>query len=277
MQHFIVDLSGPLFHIWVNFYSDESPCSSLLDDIRAHAEHVTTMHVKGFKPHFWKYNLTASATAAYDLLLVTDADVRFEPLLGWRPDTIEFWMRRTSANALTTLVAGASQHHRGGSHGLSPGGYGSAFTADGVVCAGVTSERSYVVRRDAYAIFNMLLQHLPDKRLVTDTGLEELMCDAMQTEWPDQPGCVILKNVAIVHQDSHQIRTTGADKYYIGKEQEEFNIKFWLRENADAMRSKLRLEEAKQRWENMCWGVFSNESKRLRPKTGSLGTYGLPG
>ena len=39
--------------------------------------HVRALHVRGFKPHFWKYVLTPNATAAYDLLLVTDADVRF--------------------------------------------------------------------------------------------------------------------------------------------------------------------------------------------------------
>ena len=169
--------------MWVNFFRDAAPCKPLAAAMVARAAHVRALHVSGFKPHFWKHVLTPNATAAYDLLLVTDADVRFEAELGWTPHTIERWLRRTAANGVTTLVTGASTGQRGGAHGALPGSKQSAYSGDSIACVH-SLERTYVVRREAYAAFTALLQRFPDERLITDTGLEGLFCDAMAATWP---------------------------------------------------------------------------------------------
>ncbi len=263
VRRMVEELSAPTFHVWINFYRDAAPCAPLAPVMAARPAHVRALHVRGFKPHFWKYVLTPNATAAYDLLLVTDADVRFEAELGWTPQTIERWLRRTAANAVTTLVAGASTGQRGGGHGAQPGGALSAYSGDSVACvAGL--ERTYVVRREAYAAFSALLRRFPDERLITDTGLEGLLCDAMAATWPAQPACVLLKHVAILHYDTHQIRKQGYDKYYTTRKFAEANntLGFIERFRNDLIPPAL-LEAGMAPWRNLCWGVHSEAPRRI--------------
>ena len=78
----------------------------------------------------------------------------------------------------------------------------------------------------------------------------------MQTDMPAVPACVVLKHVAIVHFDTHQIAKQGMNRYYLGKDAPFNNTLPWIRQRwAEMFRAYERdSEQLQRRWP--CWGLW---------------------
>ena len=75
---------------------------------------------------------------------------------------------------------------------------------------------------------------------------------------------IILKHVAILHYDTHQIHMQGNDKYYTDR-------RFMAANNSFAFIERFRgelippalLEAGTAPWRDMCWGLYSDAPHRV--------------
>jgi hypothetical protein len=113
-----VRFASPSFHVWANLFDTNSThClnSALGFHRQPYRSFTRIFHVQGFKPHYW-LELRPELTRDYDYMLFTDADVLFDPELGFTRATIERWVRWTGASIVQPRALPAREGLRAGSH-----------------------------------------------------------------------------------------------------------------------------------------------------------------
>ena len=253
--------ASPRFDFMVNVFDGlNASCLRSLQHPRLR-RHITVHHEPAFKPLYWKRFVTPEATRQYDLMILTDGDVRFDAHLGFTLAEVEFWLRRTRAAMLQPNVAAAAQNLRSGSHGLAP----TAFTADCAAVAVDTVERVYVARQPAYETLWRALSEIPDEYLQrTDTDLEMLWCKLVATARPSRPACVRTHAMTALHFDTRLIRRQGHDKYFLLPAHADKKTKVFLRR-------RWPQEMSPETWRSFnwsvplgtCWSVLEPKQSRL--------------
>lgn len=141
----VEQFASPRFDFMVNMFDTlNASCLRSLQHPRLR-RHVTIHHEPAFKPLYWKRFVTPEATRHYDLIILTDGDVRFDAHLGFTLAEVEFWLRRTRAAMLQPTVVAAARNLRAGAHGFAP----KSFTADCAAVAVDGVERVYIARQQA--------------------------------------------------------------------------------------------------------------------------------
>lgn len=171
---------------------------------------VRVTAVPGHKTVFWKKELTPAAIASFDVVWLLDCDVRVSRHLFSFAE-VEHWLSLTGASIMQPSVVAQREGGR----------TGRGFAGRGVVSADcLVREVPYVeqmtpmLRRDAFEIFwQKALDLIPDEKLGSDSGVEQLWCGLASMHLPSRPSCVVLGHQSVIHTNTHTIHKYDKDEY----------------------------------------------------------------
>ena len=221
----VTSYASPNFHVVLNLFRGAQKKESIDGALKKHSmgerpcfivpeeltPYVTLDRQPGFKPIVWKYSVPPSLARKYDYIIMSDADIRFSPSLGFTLDAVDFWMRRTRASILQPTVVAERRGGRAGTGDIAPHDYTAECVAQ---ISPRAVERAYVARSSAYEVLWNVLNRIPDQHLSTDTGLEAVWCGLLRHRDPETPACVIHRTIAVTHLDTHAIRRQHHDGLY---------------------------------------------------------------
>ncbi len=202
VHRFVATHASPNLHVLVNVFDGETDeAHAICERPLAAAGALRVSYVAGFKPLFWRQELTPERTAAYDLVWLVDCDLRVSPHL-FSPAQVEHWMEVSGASIAQPSVLPATKHGRGGRGALTRSG----FSADCVVrTMPYVEQMTPVLRHEVWVLVWSALQSVPTARLGSDSGIETLWCGLSALRFPRWPACVALSHQSVVHLNTHTI------------------------------------------------------------------------
>ena len=249
------------FHVKANIF-DRHNRSCLAEE--ATLPFVTVTHEPRYMLRFWKHHLTPSLTKQFDLIFILDCDVWWTPDI-FSPSAVERWMDSTRARIVQPSVLAACKEVRGSRTCRSAGAARkhTEYAADCAAQVAPVVERLHISRSTAYGVLWDILNKIPDHRLDTDLGVMKLWCVQAQMAFPEHPACVILRSLAVVHDNTKTINKAGFDyKYLNQKAVQTDNTVIYIQQHWGSLLSNYSLDNTS--WPlRTCWPLDDDSPQRV--------------